>query len=67
MEKDDLCIYSFTRTYGEMMPAEEFIRHMENSLKMIEEYVGGNLSAEDNREIIDSDGNNSSLLMTLNF
>jgi len=31
MEKDDVCIYSFTRTYGEMIPAPEFIEHIEKS------------------------------------
>ena len=55
------------RTYGEMLPAQEFIRHMGRSLKMIEEYVGGDLSARDDREIIDQDRGLSSMLMTLNF
>ena len=36
VKKDDVCIYSFTRTYGEMIPADEFIRHMENCLRMME-------------------------------
>jgi hypothetical protein len=67
VEKDDLCIYSFTRTYGEMMPAKEFIQHMEKSLKMIEDYAGGDLSTRDDQEIIDPKGNLSSILMTLNF
>jgi hypothetical protein len=67
VEKDDVCIYSFTRTYGEMMPAEEFIQHMERSLQMIEEYTGGDLSARDDREIIDQNRGLSSMLMTLNF
>jgi hypothetical protein len=67
VEKDDLCIYSFTRTYGEMMPAEEFIQHMENSLKMIEDYAGVDLSNRDDREIINPKGNLSFILMTLNF
>jgi hypothetical protein len=67
VEKDDLCIYSFTRTYGEMMPAGEFIHHMERSLQIIEEYTGGDLSARDDREIIDQDRGLSSMLMTLNF
>jgi hypothetical protein len=67
IEKDDLCMYSFTRTYGEMMPAKEFIQHMEKSLKMIEDYVGEDLSNRDDQEIIDPKGNLSSMLMTLNF
>ena len=67
VEKDDLCIYSFTRTYGEMMPAKEFILHMEKSLTMIEDYAGEDLFNRDDREIIDQKGNLSSILMTLNF
>ena len=67
VEKDDLCIYSFTRTYGEMMPVDEFIRHMEKSLQMIEEYAGEDLFNRDDREILEPKGNLSSILMTLNF
>jgi tetratricopeptide (TPR) repeat protein len=66
VEKDDLCIYSFTRTYGEMLSAKEFIHHIEKSLKMIED-IGGDLSNRDNHEVIDSVGDLSSMLMTLNF
>jgi hypothetical protein len=65
-EKDDVCIYSFTRTYGEMMPAAEFIRHMERSIRMIETKAG-DLSRRDDQEVIESDGDLSSILMTLNF
>ena len=67
VEKDDLCIYSFTRTYGEMMPSKKFIRQVENSLKMIEEYAGGEISIRDDHEVIEPEGNLSSMLMTLNF
>lgn len=67
VEKDNLCIYSFTRTYGEMLPAQEFIQYLGKSLQMIEEYAGGDLSARDGREIIDQDRGLSSMLMTLNF
>lgn len=66
-EKDDVCIYSFTRTYGEMIPAAEFIRHMERSIRMIEAKAGGDLSKRDDREIIEPDEGFSSILMTLNF
>ncbi len=67
MEKIDLCIYSFTQSYGEMMPADEFIRHINKSLQMIENHIGGDLSNLDDREIIKQDQNLSSILMTLNF
>ena len=65
-EKDGVCVYSFTRTYGEMMPAQEFIRHMERSIRMIETKAG-DLSKRDDREIIEPDEDLSSILMTLNF
>jgi hypothetical protein len=65
--KQDVCIYSFTRTYGEMMPAEEFIHHLERSIKMIKQISGPDLEKRDSREIIKSDKNLSSCLMTLNF
>jgi tetratricopeptide (TPR) repeat protein len=65
-EKDGVCIYSFTRTYGEMMPAQEFIRHMKRSIRMIETKAG-DLSKRDDREIIEPDSDFSSILMTLNF
>ncbi len=67
IEKDDLCIYSFTRTYGEMLSTKEFIKHIEKSLKMIEDYVGVNFANRDDQEIIEPEGNLSSILMTLNF
>ncbi|MDD5169379.1 MAG: hypothetical protein PHN75_11220 [Syntrophales bacterium] len=65
--KDDVCIYSFTRTYGEMMPAEEFAAHMEKSIKMIEENAGEDLYARGDGEIVKVKGGRTSLLMTLNF
>jgi len=66
-EKDDVCIYSFTRTYGEMMPAAEFIRHIERSIRMIEAKTGADLSRRGDGEIIEPEGDLSSILMTLNF
>jgi len=65
-ERDGVCVYSFTRTYGEMMPAAEFIRHMERAIRMIETKAG-DLSKRDDGEIIAPDGDFSSMLMTLNF
>jgi tetratricopeptide (TPR) repeat protein len=65
-ENDGVCIYSFTRTYGEMMPAQEFIRHVERSIEMIAAKAG-DLSKRDDREEIKPDEDFSSILMTLNF
>ena len=56
VEKDDICIYSFTRTYGEMMPVGEFIRHMEKSIQMIEETVGKDWWERDDGEVIGPQG-----------
>ncbi len=67
MAKDDIYIYSFTRTYGEMMPVEEFVRHMDQSIKMIEERTGKDLYARRDGEIISDTVDPSPLLMTLNF
>jgi len=66
-EKDGVCIYSFTRTYGEMIPAADFIRHIERSIQMIEARAGGDLAQRDDREVIEPEGDFSSILMTLNF
>jgi hypothetical protein len=64
----NICIYSFTRTYGEMMPAQEFIGHMERGVAMIEAQSGGDLARRDDRETIAlRDTGRSGLLMTLNY
>jgi len=67
MAKDDIYIYSFTRTYGEMIPVDEFVRHMDRSIQMIEERTGSNLYARADEEIIQDSDDPSPLLMTLNF
>jgi hypothetical protein len=67
MEKEDVCIYSFTRTYGEMIPVPEFIEHVEKAIAMIEKVAGDNLYEREDGEIIASSGNLSSILLTLNF
>jgi hypothetical protein len=67
LAKDDIYIYSFTRTYGEMMSAEEFAQHMDKSIKMIGEKAGDDLYARADGEIIEANEDHSSLLMTLNF
>ncbi|MFZ1986015.1 MAG: hypothetical protein WAU91_16470 [Desulfatitalea sp.] len=64
----NVCIYSFTRTYGEMMPTQEFIGHMERGVAMIEAQSGGDLAKREDREtIVPRDADRSALLMTLNF
>ena len=67
MAKNDLGIYSGTTTFFEVVPANEFSMHMDKALKMIEDYVGRDLSTMDDQEVIESNGDLSSMLMTLNF
>lgn len=67
LEAQNVCVYSFTRTYGEMMPAGEYALQMEKSIRMIESRAGKNLSRKDDRYVIEPDPKFSSLLMTLNF
>jgi len=68
MQTKKICIYSFTRTYGEMMAAREFIDHMARGVAMIEAQCGADLAGRQDDEIIaPRDAARSSLLMTLNF
>ena len=67
MAEDDICIYSFTRTYGEMMTVEEFVRQMDKSIEMVEEKTGKDLYTRADEEIIKDTGDPEPLLLTLNF
>ena len=67
MDREDICIYSFTRIYGEMMPAKDFIAHMDRCIKMVEEKAGNDLSSMEERDIINPYEERTTLLMTLNF
>ncbi len=66
-ENDDVCIYSVTRNFGEMITVQEFIQDMEKSMQLIESTTGGNLFKRDDHEVIKPQGKWSSMLMTLNF
>lgn len=65
-KKDDVCIYSFTRTYGEMIPADEFIRHMDNCLCEMDSTIKRETADKQGRAIA-SDKQVWTSLMTLNF
>ena len=67
LESDDVCIYSVTSNYGEMISVAEFVRHMEKSMQLIEKTAGDDLFKREDNEVIKSDGALSSILMTLNF
>lgn len=65
--KDDLCVYSNTRIHFEIMPADEYIRYMENAIRMIKDKAGEDLATRSDSEIIKRDDNAPHLLMTLNL
>jgi len=67
-QDENICIHAFTRTYSEMIPAGEYIEHMQKALKVVDEEIGGDLSGRDDSEIIagPADGK-SPRLFTLNF
>ena len=68
MEEKGVCIYAFTRTYGEMIPAHEFISHMDRLLEMVHRVAGPNLPGRPDSEVIEpGDGEPMNLFMTLNF
>lgn len=68
LKKKNICTYSFTRTYGEMLTAEEFIKHMVRSIEMIKDQSGSELHRRKEDEIIEpKDPSRMSLLLTLNF
>lgn len=67
-QQENVCIYSFTRSYGEMVTAQEYIEHMQRALKMIDEEVGGDLSGREDSEIIVGPARDKPpKLFTLNF
>jgi hypothetical protein len=68
VQQEKVCIYFFTRTYGEMIPAEEYIQHMGKILQMIEEEAGGDLSGRDDSEIVVLfEKSGPAKMLTLNF
>lgn len=61
-------IYSFSRTYGEMISAKDFISHMAACINMIKDYAGKDLDQRDDKEIIEpKEQKKMNLLSTLNF
>ncbi len=64
---EDVCIYTFTRTYSEMISAGEYIEQMQRALKMIDEEVGDLNGREDAEIITDSLDGKALKLFSLNF
>lgn len=66
IEKLDTCIYSFTRTCGEMIPVSQFIIHVEKAFDMVAEIAGPDLHKRPGNEVIEPD-KMMGLLISLNF
>jgi len=66
MEEIGVCIYSYTRTYGEMLPADEFISHIEKGISMVQGFTGNDILEREDSEVINCPSDYSSMLMTLN-
>jgi hypothetical protein len=67
-QKENVCIYAFTRTYSEMIPADEYIDHMQKALKMIDDEALGDLNGREDSEIITGSVHGKPpKLFTLNF
>jgi len=64
--KEGVCIYSATRGMSEMMPTRDFIQHVKKGMQMVAKAAGKDLAARNDSDIIEPDGQTSSLLMTLN-
>ncbi|MDD4357533.1 MAG: hypothetical protein PHN98_09800 [Smithellaceae bacterium] len=67
VKKDDVCIYSFTRTYGEMIPADEFIGHINNCLRFIEQTAKVEAAGQKGKRSAAAGKKITPGLMTLNF
>lgn len=67
VKKDDVCIYSFTRTYGEMIPADEFIGHINNCLRFIEQSAKVEAAGQKGKRSAAAWNKVTPGLMTLNF
>ncbi len=66
VKKDGVCIYAYTRTYGEMIPPDEFLRHLRNCLNVIDQEIArGDVQAR--RQATKTGRSLSPCLMTVNF
>lgn len=69
MGKQNICIYSYSRCRGEIMPADIFISHMEKAVHLIETSCCSleDLNGREDTEIVPIEDNDFFLLLTLNF
>ncbi|MBU1172497.1 MAG: hypothetical protein KKD44_23310 [Proteobacteria bacterium] len=69
LENNNLCIYSYTRCYGEILKPQEFIEHIESSIHMIETHVGTleELEKEDSNKVLDDNGPSDFTLLTMHI
>lgn len=69
LAKQNLCIYSYTRCYGEILKPATFIQHIEKSIQMIEASAGSlkELEKMDPSQAIDEEGDNNFTLLTVHI
>jgi hypothetical protein len=69
MKKQNICIYSYTRCHGEMMPVDMFNAHIASGLDMIEKSAGGKPALEQMPDsmVMDFGGEERNLLFMLNI
>lgn len=67
MMKKDVCIRSYTRLYEEILPAPEFVAHIDRAINLVESRAGEALYEGSEEEIILETDGFEPLLMTLNF
>ncbi len=68
LSRKHIGIYSVTRTYGEMLPAEEFMDHLDKAIEMVKHQSGQDLNKRSDSEVIyPKNPHRLGLLSTLNF
>jgi hypothetical protein len=69
LEKQNLCIYSYTRCYGEILDPKTFIQRIEKSIQRIEACAGSmeELNQMDPSQAIDEEGDKNFTLLTLHI
>lgn len=51
-QQENVGIYAFNRACSEIIPADEYIDHMQKAIKVVDEEVGGDLTGRNDSEII---------------
>ena len=69
VKQENVCIYSPTRNFREVMPVDKFIQHVNRCLQQIHASpsLGGELSGRQDSEVLGSDENSMGMILTLNW